>query len=233
MHDLQRHFRLESFSGVLPLFPLPGVVLFPCTLLPLHIFEARYRAMLEDAQAREGCIGMTLLRPGWESDYYGSPPIHEVACLGKLIETKRLEDGRYDIVLCGVKRVRIESVVKAKPFRTARVTLLEDAPFDGRDDEAELLRQRLFSAAERLTPSMLRYRNLGRALRKLDAPLGCSADLVADSLLLPAERKQELLEELDPIARSSELLRAIGHEVDLVSVSAGAIRRFPPEPSIN
>src|SRR5688572_17100434 len=108
MHDAEKDFGLGHFTGVLPLFPLPGVVLFPCALLPLHIFEPRYRTMVAEASARDGCIGMVMLRPGWEKDYYANPPIHDVACLGKIIELERHQDGRFDIVLCGVKRAHIE-----------------------------------------------------------------------------------------------------------------------------
>lgn len=231
MQDLQRHFGLEGFSGHLPIFPLPDLVFFPCTLLPLHVFEARYRQMVTDAIASEGCIGMAMLKPGWEPGYYGNPPVHEVACLGKLIETTRLDDGRYNIVLCGVKRARIESIVSDRPYRTARVELLEDAPIDGREEEAEALRERLLRVAVEVPAPLLRHKNLACALRRLEAPLGCSADLMSDSLILPSPMKQRLLEEFDPFKRAELLIRAVESETrELV----GAARRtFPPQPSIN
>ena len=62
---------LKDFSGLAPIFPLPNVVLFPNALLPLHIFEPRYRQMTADALEGERLIAMALLRPGWESS---SPP---------------------------------------------------------------------------------------------------------------------------------------------------------------
>jgi Lon protease-like protein len=232
MQDLQRHFGLEGFSGLLPLFPLPDLVFFPCTLLPLHVFEPRYRQLVADATANEGCIGMVLLKPGWEAAYYGSPEIHPVACLGKMIETTRLEDGRYNIVLCGVKRARIEAIAKEKPYRTARVELLEDRPVPpGLEGEAEALRDRLLQLAVDVPPPLLRHKNLACALRKLEAPLGCSADLMSDSLMLPATVKQRLLEELDPFRRAEMLIHAIEREKHVL---VGASKRtFPPQPSIN
>jgi hypothetical protein len=233
MDDLQRHFGLGFFSGELPLFPLPGVILYPCSLLPLHIFEPRYRAMVADALAGDGCIGMATLKPGWEADYNGNPPIHEVVCLGKILESKPLADGRYDIVLCGVKRARIEAVVKDAPYRAARVELLDDRPVGGREREATRLRDRLLEIADRIPPVLYRHQNVPRALRKLDAPLGCSADLLADALLLPPARKLALLEELCPLARAQALVRAIEAELPAAVELPAFARAFPPEPSLN
>jgi Lon protease-like protein len=232
MQDLQRHFGLEGFSGRLPIFPLPDLVFFPCTLLPLHVFEPRYRDMVKDATAGEGCIGMAMLKPGWEPAYYGNPPVHEVACLGKLIETTRLEDGRYNIVLCGVKRARIQAIESDRPYRTARVELLDDTPIDGREREAEEMRERLLRLAVEVPPALLRHKNLACALRKLEAPLGCSADLMSDSLVLPSPVKQRLLEELDPFRRAELLIRAVERETHSL-VGASGRRTFPPQPSAN
>ena len=91
----------------LPLFPLPNVVLFPGVFLPLHIFEARYRAMTEDALAGDRMIGMALLKPGFEAEYEGRPPIYPVGCMGLITHAERLPDGRFNIVLQGVERFRV------------------------------------------------------------------------------------------------------------------------------
>src|SRR5207237_9984441 len=94
-------------SDLLPLFPLPNVVLFPNVFLPLHIFEPRYREMIADALAADRMIGMVLLRPGWESDYDGRPPVYRVGCSGVITHADRLPDGRYTIVPTGVDRFGI------------------------------------------------------------------------------------------------------------------------------
>ncbi len=232
MPDLHRHFGLETFSGRLPLFPLPNVVHFPCTLLPLHIFEPRYRQMVADAASSEGCIGMVLLKPGWEPSYHLNPAVHATACLGKMVETTKLPDGRYNIVLCGVRRVRILDIVSDRPYRTARVSLLDEMPIDGQEVDAKALRDRLLVLAETVPPALLRHKKLPCALRKLDAPLGCCCDLMADSLNLPVDAKQELLEELEPFARARKLIRAVNAQVKDLCLVTGK-RRFPPEPSIN
>src|SRR5204862_66647 len=91
-------------SDLLPLFPLPNVVLFPNVFLPLHIFEPRYREMVGDALAGDRMIGMVLLKPGWESDYEGRPPVYPIGCSGVITHAERLQDGRFNIVLRRVAR---------------------------------------------------------------------------------------------------------------------------------
>ena len=224
---------LADFDGRLPLFPLPGVVLFPCSLLPLHVFEPRYRALVKAALANHGYIGMVMLKAGWEADYYGNPPVHEIACLGKIVEATELPDGRYNIVLCGEKRVRIVSMLSEKPYRTAKVELVEDTCTAERELEANGLRERLLSTARRVPSTFYRHKNVPRALAKLDAPLGCSTDLLAVSLLLSAPVKQELLETLDPIPRAKRLITAVERELTVVAGAPEFAKRYPPTPSLN
>jgi Lon protease-like protein len=115
---------------LLPIFPLPNLVLFPGVLQPLHIFEPRYRAMVADALEADRTLGMALLRPGWESDYEGRPPIYPVCCTGIIIHVVKLEDGRYNLVLRGLDRVRIASEDHERAYRRATVEVIPDAPLD-------------------------------------------------------------------------------------------------------
>src|SRR5215216_1637862 len=98
---------LAGFGGVARLFPLPNLVLFPHVMQPLHIFEPRYRQMTADALDGDRLIAMVLPRPGWELDYAGKPAVHPVACLGKVVAEQRLDDGRFNILLRGLSRLRI------------------------------------------------------------------------------------------------------------------------------
>ena len=108
--------------STLPLFPLPNVVLFPGVFLPLHIFEPRYRAMTEDALAGDRMIGMALLKPGFEAEYEGRPPIYPVGCVGLVTHAERLADGRFNMVLQGVERFR---VVEEDDSRVYRLGLID------------------------------------------------------------------------------------------------------------
>jgi uncharacterized protein len=109
-----------------PVFPLPNVVLFPKTMLALHVFEPRYRLMMDEVIKGGQSVVVALLKPGWEADYYGSPEVHPVACIGKIAQHQELPDGRYNITLHGEAKVRIESYDREAPFRIARVRRLHE-----------------------------------------------------------------------------------------------------------
>lgn len=129
---------------MLPLFPLPNVVLFPGVLLPLHIFEPRYRTMVADALADDRRIGMVLLQPGYESTYDERPPVFAVGCSGAITHADRLEGGRYNIVLHGIERFRIVAEDHDRAYRRASVALLTDrAPDDEDRSEVRQLRLKL------------------------------------------------------------------------------------------
>jgi uncharacterized protein len=120
--DLSHSF--EDFSGKVRLFPLPNLVLFPHVMQPLHIFEPRYRHLLEDALAGDHLIAMALLAPGWQKDYDGSPPLHPVACLGRITTYHKLDDGTYNLLLLGLRRIRVvRELAGDKKFREAEVVL--------------------------------------------------------------------------------------------------------------
>ncbi len=108
-----------------PLFPLPNVVLFPKTLRPLHIFEPRYRALVAEAIRTDNMIGMILLKEGWEEQYDKSPPIQGTGCLGRIIQSNRLSDGRYYITLLGLSSFTIQEELEVATFRKGIITLNE------------------------------------------------------------------------------------------------------------
>src|SRR5512132_2752843 len=125
----------------IPIFPLPNVVLFPNVFLPLHIFEPRYREMVADALASDRMIGMALLKPGWEHEYEGHPPVYPIGSNGVITHVERLDDGRYNIVLRGVERFRILEENHERSYRRATIEpILERAL--GADDRVALRRQR-------------------------------------------------------------------------------------------
>ncbi len=106
----------------IPIFPLPNVVLFPDVPLPLHIFEPRYRAMVRDAVAGSRLIGMVLLRDGWEAEYHGAPDVYRVGCAGRIVETTPLPDGKFNIVLAGLREFEIVTEQRERAYRQASVT---------------------------------------------------------------------------------------------------------------
>ena len=127
----------------IPVFPLPNVVLFPSVFLPLHIFEPRYRTMVDDALNGDRIIGMVLLRAGWEGDYDGRPPVYPVGCAGVITHAERLSDGRFNIVLRGMEKFRITGEDTDRPYRLAQVEALPERPADADRIEIRAERRRL------------------------------------------------------------------------------------------
>ena len=197
-------------SDLLPLFPLPNVVLFPNVFLPLHVFEPRYREMVADTLASDRLIGMVLLRPGWDRDYEGRPPIYSVGCSGVLTHAERLPDGRYNLALRGIERFRIVEEDHALSYRRAVIEPLREQPLDA-GDRAAILNQRAKlesmlgpSAGDPRMPASMPDEDLVNALAQyLDLePLEKQALLEKPSLRTRAESLVELLEMKIMMART-------------------------------
>ena len=124
-------------SRSIPLFPLPGVVLLPGTMLPLHIFEPRYRTMVADALEGDRTIGMAMLKPGEEAESE-APQIYRVGGAGEIVESERLEDGRYNILLEARFRFRVLQEAPPDPYRVARVEEVRSVPFADPSEQARI-----------------------------------------------------------------------------------------------
>ena len=204
-------------SELLPLFPLPTSVLFPNVFLPLHVFEARYREMVGDALSSDRLIGMVLLRPGWEHDYEGMPPVYRIGCTGVITHVERLPDGRYNIVLRGMERFRILEEDYSLRYRRAVVESLAERALEA--DDRRVLRDQRAKLEALLSPAVERAgadpknatamsdEDLVNALAQyLDLePLEKQALLELDSLRTRAESLVELLEMKILIARTPGL----------------------------
>ncbi len=225
---------LGPFDGTARLFPLPNLVLFPHVIQPLHIFEPRYRQMTADALGGDRLIAMALLRPGWDENYEGRPPLHNIGCLGKIVADQRLEGGRYNLLLRGLRRVRLlDEVPTDRLYRTARVELLQDD--GGLDAEAAgALRVRLTEQLPRWVPPDAAAAEQFRKLLDSNLPPGTLCDVFAFALPLDAALKQRLLEELDVEERARLLLGMLRDNAPLAaSVAPAQDRKFPPEFSAN
>lgn len=141
-------------SHPVPVFPLPGTVLFPHTALPLHIFELRYRTMVREALSRGRLIALALLKPGWELDYYGSPEFHPLACLARIEDIQWLDNDCYDLRVKGLARVKVTRIVSEYPYRAARVELVPEHPYPDDDPLVELEKRALADTFERLLVAM-------------------------------------------------------------------------------
>src|ERR1700736_5333097 len=122
---------------LLPLFPLPNLVFFPRTRLPLHVFEPRYRKMVTDAVAADHRFGIVLLRPGWEADYFGAPPIDTWGTDRQLEQAVPPEDGGDSTLVRGGGRFRVVGEASREPYRTARVIIQPEQSHDASQTYAQ------------------------------------------------------------------------------------------------
>jgi uncharacterized protein len=185
----------------IPIFPLPNVVLFPNVFLPLHIFEPRYREMVSEALAGDRIIGMVLLRPGWESDYEGRPPVYAIGCAGLITFSEQHADGRYNIVLRGLEKFRITGEDHSHSYRMAQVqSLAEEITPEDRD---------IVRSERRRLEALLVPQPEGRGVDSKVPPSMSDEDLVnalAQYLDLEAVEKQALLERDGLVARCRSLI---------------------------
>lgn len=187
---------MQNFSGTVPLFPLPNIVLFPNTLIPLHIFEKRYRIMLKDALRGEKLIGMTVLKPGWEEQYDGNPAIYPVACVGTIVKHDPYPDGRSNIFLLGLKRAHIQTIVAPRPYRKARVIPLEDSHEGLTQSRSKQFRNELLELYGEYTVTHAGGKRKLPPLSDTDIDLAALTDAVAAAVGLPVRDQVHLLEEV-------------------------------------
>lgn len=208
----------------IPLFPLSTPVLFPGGVVPLHVFEPRYRQMTEDALAGARVVGMATVRPEHLEEIAGRPPLYTVGCAGVIHQSRRLADGRYHVLLRGTHRFRIREELptdEERLYRVALVDVLEERL--GEPERAESLRARVVAHMQALAERAARegdgdVRFDAAKLTELDT--ATFANTISQALGLPAEEKQGLLEAdgiLERLERLDDVLafhRAASGEAD-------------------
>jgi len=225
------HPALGQFSGFAPLFPLPDTVLFPGVLLPLHVFESRYREMVSDALESDRLIAMALFEPGWEDDYESkTAAIRPMVCLGRIETVERHDDGRYNLVLEGLSRARVVKELSGdEPYRVGRLELVPDADSDLSSRE-RINRQRELLVGFQQLVAGFEFDDLFHQSLDAELPLGGLSDVLAHSLGLDPVSAQEILEERNVVVRSRLVLRELRERLGPV---VGGPSTWPPSYSLN
>jgi ATP-dependent Lon protease len=223
-----------DFSGKVRLFPLPNLVLFPQVMQPLHIFEPRYRELLEDALAGDHLIAMAILAPGWEKDYEGRPPLCPVACLGRITTHYRLDDGTYNVLLLGLYRIRLlQELPPQQSFRIAEVEVCEDQNPPQEAAARAILQRKLRQAFLRILPVLPEAQEQLDQLLASDVSLGVLTDLISYMLDIGLPEKKRLLAEINVPRRAERLLRHLVAAAADEATSQAAVGFFPPQFSTN
>lgn len=206
----------------LPIFPLPNCVLLPGGLMPLHVFEPRYRDLTRDCLAGTQLMAVARLRPGFETAYYGRPPVYERCGVGRIICSEELPDGRYALLLRGLARVEIaRELPTERSYRLVEARVLPDASCDLTD--ARDHHRRLIKLCDRLAEVIDQGGSQLRDLvRSFESPGAC-ADAVAAALIMDADERQEILESCDPMVRLQRTLGHVSHLLCELAPCDGAV----------
>lgn len=226
-------FSGPHFSGTVPLFPLPNATLFPNVMLPLHIFEPRYRCMVEDILKANRVLAIALLKDGWEPQYETKDcSIHPTVCLARVVAEERLEDGRFHLLTQGLCRARLTGEPMTDlPYRLGHVEVIEDEyPLPPVIDRIRR-QQELVSAFRQIFPKLDMDAELLSTMEE-GVPLGELCDVIAHAMRLNAFHAHRLLEQSDVDQRSDLVLQLLRLQCRKPILPTGQ-RTFPPGFSLN
>jgi ATP-dependent Lon protease len=223
-----------NFAGIVKVFPLPNLVLFPGVIQPLHIFEPRYRSLMRDALESDQLIAAATLKPGWEMEggSVSRPEIYPTVCVGKIVTHAQLPDGRFNLLLCGARRARVIREIPAElPYRMADVNLVGP---DRLADDGELsgqLRETILEMFRKVVSVDSKIdREAFSGLSGNHMPPGLLMDLIAFSCGASVAQQQKILETEDVFARGNLVIRMLRRR--LRELKSGA-PDFPPSFSLN
>jgi Lon protease-like protein len=208
----------SSFPTSIPIFPLPSVVLFPNVFLPLHIFEPRYRQMIDDALSGDRLIGMVLLRPGFEADYDGAPPVYGTGCSGVITHSERTDDGRFNVILRGLEKFTIhgeEPPAAGRLYRRALITPVDETVTP---HERALLKEARGGLESLLAPF---YQSSGEGRLPHTMPDEDLVNALAQYLEFEPLEKQALLERGGPLLRCRAMVELLEMKALLRNSTSG------------
>lgn len=194
-----RALHTTDLPRTLPIFPLQGVLLLPRARLPLHVFEPRYRQMVEDCLDGPGRIVLGTIAAGHEHEHLGAPPIEPVCGLGEIGRHERLSDGRYHVVLVGVARVRVREVESDRLYRQVEAEPIDESV--SASPEAMRVREEVCEAIRERVP------DVGPIPEQM--PLSALVDFLSLRMEASHELMRRLFGETDPLARGREVLGAL------------------------
>jgi Lon protease-like protein len=201
-----------SLPETAPVMPLPGALLFPHALLPLHIFEPRYREMLARALAAERVFCVSLVKPP-RRDWQSVDHFCDVATIGLIRASVERADGTSNLILQGLQRVRFTSFVQDKPFPIAQIELIESDPPTS-EAESDALARKILGMYEKLKTSAQHFpEKVDRYLSDLEDP-EMLADLMGATFINDAVRRQRLPEERAVTERLRLVLQFLREETD-------------------
>ena len=219
-----------NFGKPMPIFPLPGVSLMPQQLLPLHIFEPRFRQMTQAVLDGSGQIAMAVVDTSAPDALMTNPaapepvpPVRPAVCIGQIVQHERLPDGRYNLLLQGVCRARIEREVEPEPgedrmYRVAILRPVDPMGLSAESAEFELLEMRRWLEESLRSDPLTRLAGAEQVLeyiRNEDVPSAALLELIGYSII-DRSVHYELLAEGDVSRRAGIIRRELENTASLL-----------------
>jgi Lon protease-like protein len=223
----EEHSIQVNFGKAVPLFPLDNVTLLPQQVLPLHIFEPRYRQMVQRALDGAGQIAMAVFEgKRWQQEYHGRPPIRPAVCIGQIVQHEKTLDGRYNVLLQGVCRARIVEELPPDGERLYRMAILEPVGVDAVDEQMlASTRHKLDQAlSEGPLTHMAAAQPVLEYVRNEEIPTAAILEVVSFTLVTDSRTRYRLLAEGDALRRAEIIETALGSLAELL---ARATRQIP------
>ena len=202
---------IASLPERLPLFPLDNVVFFPSTILPLHIFEERYKQMVQDSSDSHNLICMTLLNS--EMGPEDSESLANTGCIGRIINNEESDDGKKNIILYGLKRIEIKKVLYDKPYREVEIKIIETS----NSDNSEAFKKRILDLTNKWNLLLDGYTDDYKIKIENSSTLSKITDSLSSSMVAKASDRQLLLEEFDEKIRAEKIIQVLESRIEILS----------------
>ncbi len=202
---------IDSLPERLPLFPLDNVVFFPSTILPLHIFEERYKQMVQDSSDSHNLICMTLLNS--EMGPEDSESLANTGCIGRIINNEESDDGKKNIILYGLKRIEIKKVLYDKPYREVEIKIIETS----NSDNSEAFKKRILDLTNKWNLLLDGYTDDYKIKIENSSTLSKITDSLSSSMVAKASDRQLLLEEFDEKIRAEKIIQVLESRIEILS----------------
>ena len=214
-----------NFGRPMPIFPLNTVALLPHGVLPLNIFEERYRQMVSDALDGAGQIAMAVFEgDGWMQEYHARPPVRPAVCVGQIIQHHKFPDGRYMVALQGICRARITRELPASTDALYRRAMLEPVGIGDAEEEEERLGPHREHLSEMLaTPPLTDLRespDIVQFLSEEGVPTSAILELLTLRFLTDQGFRYHMLEEGDVVKRAGMVEREMNRLRHLLEAAA-------------
>ena len=204
------------FGDELPVLPIRNAVLFPGAVAPFDVGREKSVALVEDVDNLPGPVIAIFAQRDPSTDDPGFEDLYHVGCAARVLKALKHSSGNYSLILQGLTRIRLDSVLGTAPYMKARIKKIEEPATE--DVEAEALAMSLRDIAKQVIQLMPELpREAGSLIDSINAP-GALADLVAANLDAPVEEKAQLVETIDVKERVRKVLRLLTRQLEILKM---------------